>query len=284
MAQDTGKKRKNLNDQFYTKNDKAKLCVETLLSKLPQTSSWLWVEPSAGKGAFLNAVPDGIMKVGLDIEPKGEGIQQADFLTWNPPSAENILVFGNPPFGRQSSLAKAFIKHAATFANCIAFILPRSFKKPSMNRSFPPRFHLVYTLEMDPKSFEVNGQDYSVPCIFQIWQKRDTERLVEKPASEEPYRFSYKKPTDVYHLVIRRVGGKAGTAFLPPGHYNSQTHYFISLLDPQYVSEFQQKFNTHIFPTNTTGPRSLSKPEITRVLNQIVQSYVADGMNQVPLE
>jgi hypothetical protein len=283
MAQDTGKHRKNLHDQFYTKESKAKLCVDVLLQHVPESLEWLWVEPSAGKGAFLLSVPSSVSKVGIDIDPKHASIHQADFLQWAPPSNSKIVVFGNPPFGRQSSLAKAFIKKAATFADCIAFILPRSFKKPSMNRAFPPNFHLIYTMEMESKSFEVNGDDYSVPCVFQIWQKKDTERVIEKPASEEPYHFTYKKVTDTYHLAIRRVGGKAGTAFLPPGTFNAQTHYYISLQEPQHATEIRDNFNKHNFPSNTTGPRSLSKSEITRVLNQVVRSFVVDGMTQVLL-
>jgi hypothetical protein len=280
--QDTGKHRKNLNDQFYTKESKAKLCVDVLLEQVPESATWLWIEPSAGKGAFLLSVPPTIQKLGLDIDPKHPSIQQGDFLLWTPPN-HKILVFGNPPFGRQSSLAKAFIKRAATFADCIAFILPRSFKKPSMNRAFPPHFHLIYSMEMDPKSFEVNGEDYSVPCIFQIWKKQETDRVIEKPAAETPYRFTYKKVTDTFHLVIRRVGGKAGTAFLPPGNFNPQTHYYISLEEPSFASQIKDAFNTFHFPSNTTGPRSLSKSEITRVLNQVVRSF-GDDTNQVPLE
>jgi hypothetical protein len=192
ITQDTGKKRKNLNDQFYTKDGKAKLCVDTLLHKFPETQNLLWIEPSAGRGAFLKALPASIQRIGIDIEPRDPSIQQGDFLSWTPPS-QPCVVFGNPPFGRQSSLAKAFIKKAATFADIIAFILPRSFKKPSMNRAFPPKFHLEYTIELEAKSFEVNGEDYSVPCVFQIWKKKDVERIVEKPASEDPIAFTYKK-------------------------------------------------------------------------------------------
>jgi hypothetical protein len=268
ITQDTGKKRKNLNDQFYTKDGKAKLCVDTLLHKFPETQNLLWIEPSAGRGAFLKALPASIQRIGIDIEPRDPSIQQGDFLSWTPPS-QPCVVFGNPPFGRQSSLAKAFIKKAATFADIIAFILPRSFKKPSMNRAFPPKFHLEYTIELEAKSFEVNGEDYSVPCVFQIWKKKDVERIVEKPASEDPIAFTYKKSTEPYHFVIRRVGGTAGKASLH-GEFNPQTHYFIALLNSSHLDVVIQQINKHVFPSNTTGPRSLSKGEVTRVLNTIL--------------
>lgn len=275
-TQDTGKKRKNLNDQFYTKDGKAKLCVDALLQRYPETHSWLWVEPSAGKAAFLRALPSSVQRVGIDIDPRDETVTQGDFLSWTPPNNQRCLVFGNPPFGRQSSLAKAFIKRAATFADIIAFILPRSFKKPSMNRAFPPNFHLEFTIELEPKSFEVNGKDYSVPCVFQIWRKKETERIVEKPASETPVGFSYRKSTESYHFVVRRVGGTAGKAAIPPGEFNPQCYYYISLPATQHLGEIVEKINKHIFPSNTTGPRSLSKSEITRVLNEVVSHFSDD--------
>ena len=274
-TQDTGKKRKNLNDQFYTKDGKAKLCVDALLQRYPETQSWLWVEPSAGKAAFLRALPSSVQRVGIDIDPKDEAVTRADLLSWTPPN-QRCLVFGNPPFGRQSSLAKAFIKRAATFADIIAFILPRSFKKPSMNRAFPPNFHLEFTIELEAKSFEVNGKDYSVPCVFQIWRKKEIERIVEKPASETPVGFSYGKSTESYHFVLRRVGGTAGKASIPPGDFNPQCYYYISLSSPQHLVPIVEKINKHIFPSNTTGPRSLSKSEITRVLNEIVSHFSDD--------
>ena len=272
ISQDTGKKRTNLNDQFYTKDGKAKHCVDTILEKYPEcaSTSWLWIEPSAGKGAFLHALPQTISKIGIDIDPKEATIQKADYFTWIPPAASNYIVFGNPPFGRQSSLAKKFIKKAAIYADIIAFILPRSFQKPSMNRAFPLHFHLDYTMDLDANIFEVNGKDYAVPCVFQIWKKKDVERLLENPASEIPVGFQYKKSTESYHMVIRRVGGKAGTASLPPGDFNPQCYYYITLDQSQHLLEIQRKINEHIFPTNTTGPRSLSKSEVTRVLNVIL--------------
>ena len=271
-TQDTGKYRTNLNDQFYTKDGKAKHCVDRILEQYPDcaSASWLWIEPSAGKGAFLKALPPTISRIGLDLDPKGPSILQGDYLTWTPPSAEKYLIFGNPPFGRQSSMAKTFIKRAATYADIIAFILPRSFKKPSMNRAFPLNFHLDYSIDLDANSFEVNGEDYAVPCVFQIWKKQSVNRLLEKPASEIPVGFHYKKASESYDLVIRRVGGKAGTAYLPPGDFNPQCHYYISLANPHCVVDLQTKINRHVFPNNTTGPRSLSKSEITRVVNAIL--------------
>ncbi len=51
-----------------------------------------------------------------------------------------IHIIGNPPFGRQSSLAIKFIKKCCEFSNSISFILPKSFKKESMRKSFHNEF------------------------------------------------------------------------------------------------------------------------------------------------
>ena len=86
---------------------------------------------------------------------------------------DKIHIIGNPPFGRQSSLARKFIKKSCDFCDTLSFILPKSFKKDSFQKTFPLYFHLVYQVDLPEKSFQVNSKDYNVPCVFQIWIKRD---------------------------------------------------------------------------------------------------------------
>jgi hypothetical protein len=140
--QDTGKFRTNSRDQFYTNENVARSCIQCIIEILPFTKEYFWVEPSAGSGAFLHNVPSSIEKIGLDLEPMVNDILRQDYITWNPPPTNRkIIVFGNPPFGRQSSLAKAFIAKSCKFAEVVAFILPKSFTKPSMTNAFDLKFH-----------------------------------------------------------------------------------------------------------------------------------------------
>lgn len=271
MEQDTGLNRQNTKDQFYTKEEVAKECVTCLLECLPEVRSWYWIEPSAGSGSFLKAVPEGAQCISFDIEPKHSSTIQANFLEKSITSNGKILVFGNPPFGSQSSLAKAFIKHSAKFADVIAFILPRSFQKPSMNRVFPPEFHCIHTKELAKKSFEVNGKDYGVPCIFQIWQKKQFPRAIDQQL--DPIGFQFVKHTDNHDLVIRRVGANAGMTNNLGDNYNPETHYFIKIDEAVLLNQLDiiQHLNSIQWPSNTTGPRSLSKSEITKVLNALLE-------------
>lgn len=255
MPQDTGKFR-DTKDQFYTHPTVAKLCVDALRKHIPVGA--VCIEPSAGTGVFLDLVPGAI---GYDIDPKHPGILQADFLTVNVPN--HSVVFGNPPFGRQSSLAKQFLQHATDHADIVAFILPRSFKKASMQRAIPRVFHLEEELDLPPSSFLVNDSPHDVPCVFQIWKRKDIEREIEPQLL--PVGFAFVASTDDYDFAFRRVGVNAGKCALP-GDHSPQSHYFIKLEDERYTSDIVARSQTHVFPSNTTGPRSLTKSEATSFL------------------
>jgi len=291
MEQDTGKFRKNTKDQYYTKAAVAKACVAKILGKVPEVAKYQWIEPSAGNGVFLKSLLEviaGADKIGIDLDPKGGGggtgtrtragteIQQGDFLTWTPTSQKKRIFFGNPPFGRQGSLAKAFIKHASQYADVIAFILPRSFVKPSMSRAFPLAFHCILSEELEKNAFEVNGEEYDVPCVFQIWEKRGESRAAF--LAVDPEGFEYVKHGQPFHIAFKRAGGLAGKCYpaLAGTNYNLNYHYFLKLEDT-YVPHIQkiiEQVNAHVFPSNTVGPRSLSKSEANEVLNRVLEEVI----------
>ena len=123
-------------DKFYTRKKIVKKILKYVKKNIDIDYELdLIIEPSAGNGSFIK----GIKKMSkhyilLDIIPENEKIKQCDFLEWfindkKRKKYRKIHVVGNPPFGKQSSLAKKFIKHATLFCDSISFILPRSFKK-----------------------------------------------------------------------------------------------------------------------------------------------------------
>lgn len=273
MAQDTGKFRTNSKDQFYTAPAVAARCVELVLSKVSNASSYRWIEPSAGAGAFLTAFPAHIERIGVDLEPKAPGILEYDFLSWTPPlSPKPTLLIGNPPFGRQSALAKAFIFKGCHIADVIAFILPLSFVKPSMSNAFDSHFHCTHSEELGSNSFLLNGVPYDVPCVFQIWERRATPRPPTEKIVEQGFR--YVKPGQPFHIAFRRVGVFAGRCYLSSADatYSPQSHHFLVFEAPYqpHLNAIVTAINAHTFPTNTVGPRSLSKTEINGVINSIL--------------
>lgn len=152
-------------DRFYTKDEVAKDCIATLLPYCEEGD--LFVEPSAGGGAFFRQLPE--YKIGVDLYPTAEGVVQSNWLSYEVP--KNCVVVGNPPFGTRNSLTKAFIKHSLPFAKVIAFILPSVYRKETMQKIFPANWVLLHSHNLPDNSFLLDGMDYHVPCVFQVWGK-----------------------------------------------------------------------------------------------------------------
>lgn len=165
-------------DKFYTIPEVAQSCIDELTKRY----GWNWdlvIEPSAGSGSFYNLLPH--PKLGIDIAPESDDIIELDFFDYDPP-AGRILVVGNPPFGRVSSLAVKFFQKAK-FASIIAFIVPRTFRRISIQNRLPLQFHLVHDIDIAPNSFT---PQLNVKCCFQIWEKRDELRMHIHLATTHP--------------------------------------------------------------------------------------------------
>lgn len=96
-----------------------------------------------------------------------QGIIEMNFFEFEPKEDKKYLVIGNPPFGRSSSTAIKFFNKAAVFSDCIAFILPRTFKRVSVQNRLDLNFSLIYTedLPLKPCSFTPK---MNAKCCFQI--------------------------------------------------------------------------------------------------------------------
>lgn len=253
-------------DKFYTKEEIAK----SLISKIDFSEFDVVIDPSCGAGAFYTNIPHK-SKIGIDILPHIEGVITADFLNWNTSEliGKKILTITNPPFGKQGSLALKFIKKAAEFSDTIAFILPLSFAKDSVKDKIPQNFHLEYEEILPDDSYLLDGKSYSVKCVFQIWKKDDTIRQISEKV--EPRGFRYTKDPSRAHLSIRRVGVYAGKAFLDTTK-SKQSHYFLILDNPIDSSKIISQLQNQSWTDLTVGPRSISKDELNRVLNRIIES------------
>lgn len=166
-------------DKFYTVPAISEKCLSVIGTKYDWATWDLVVEPSAGNGSFLSRIPVA-NKVGLDIAPESSDIIKQDFFEYRPTTPlTNILVVGNPPFGRVSSLAVKFFNHSADWCSVIAFIIPKTFRRQSLQNRLHRSFHIVHDEDIpsDPCSFSPPMQ---VKCCFQIWEKRKEDRAVLK--------------------------------------------------------------------------------------------------------
>ena len=199
----TGLKRDTI-DKFYTCPATAKNCLDHVVGCISiDPINDLIVEPSAGNGAFISGITQLCQNtIFYDIEPDHPSIIKANYLLLNCDTLKKTHVIGNPPFGRQSSLAIQFIKKSALFADSISFILPKSFKKDSMRSHFPPRFHLVFQADIEEKAFLQDGLPVDVPCVFQIWEKRAEERQLVAKLETDPAIFRFVKIDEEYRFHL----------------------------------------------------------------------------------
>lgn len=253
-------------DKFYTKRE----LVQKLLDKINFCEYDLVIDPCCGDGAFYSQI-NHKNKIGIDILPHMEGVITHDFLTWDysqiTTKRDKVIIVSNPPFGKQGSLAMNFIKKSSEFSDTIAFILPLSFAKPSFKNKIPDYYHLQYEEVLPDDSYLLDGESYSVKCVFQIWKKLDTKR--QKIKSTENLGYSYTKDKSLADIAIRRVGVYAGKAFLDLNK-SEQSHYFLILDDKSKIDLVKDTLESKTWNDLTVGPRSISKGELNEVINNIL--------------
>jgi hypothetical protein len=121
-------------NQFFTPAWAAEALVEQFFSDL--SSSDLVLEPSCGKGAFLQAIPAHVPALGVEIDPNlaieaarttGREVITGDFCSVELPAGITAMI-GNPPF--ELSLVERLLARAAPIipmeGRC-GFVLPAYF-------------------------------------------------------------------------------------------------------------------------------------------------------------
>lgn len=283
---------RDTSDKFYTKISVARQCIEDVKQHLDYDNKKdMFIEPSAGSGSFSNIMFrefDNVLAYDLypDTTAQNNTIQTKDHLTFIPNNNNDsryIHYIGNPPFGRQSSTAKKFIKQCNSASNktrSISFILPKSFKKESMQKAFALEYHKIFERDLEENAFMIGNKSHDVPCVFQIWSKKDNNEKRQLEIKEDPFHFKFVKKNANPDFSLRRVGVYAGTIYSEIENKSEQSHYFIQLLDPlntdQYKNIFIDKYNEHITfnHNNTVGPKSVGKHEFTKKLNVLINKLL----------
>lgn len=190
-------------DQFFTEKNTVIECLSILNKKLQELGvnidEYTFIEPSAGDGSFFNELPEN-RRIGLDIEPKSNGIIEFDFLKWKPNDGKYITI-GNPPFGLRGNLALRFINHSSQFSDFTAFILPQIFESTGKGncKDRVTNLNLIHSQKINSDFYYPNGDNVKVNVIFQIWSKN--------------YKYEEKKYTTSEYIKIYSVsdGGTPDT-------------------------------------------------------------------------
>lgn len=266
-------------DQFYTNNNIAVKCYELLRELLVEhkIKPSIWLEPSAGSGAFFSIIEGS--KLGIDIDPKIDNVIKADFLT-HELQDEGYITLGNPPFGKNSSLAIRFFNKCADVSRVVAFIVPKTFKKDSVQKKLSSKMHLIFEWDIPVNSFNIKNEIVDVPCVFQVWIKTDEDRIItHKTSLAEDFIFSNRATADI---AFQRVGMKAGTIKnrVVFSDIADASHLFITSTQPN-VAKILRVIDWSSIKFNTAGNPSISKKELVHEyarykssLIQIIDEYL----------
>ena len=250
-------------DQYYTSPEVAKYFTKKVTSLLGDNA--LFIEPSAGVGAFVEALEGKCIK-SFDLSPMLADTVEKDFLTTTQEDFDGGVHFiGNPPFGKNSSLAVKFFNHCAKYGESISFILPKTFKKIFFKERLNPYTHLVFEEDCPKNSFQLDGENYDVPCVFQVWIKKGHKREMPSVVDSPPWVVTDKENAD---LFIRRVGGCAGKVLDKKiDSLSSSTTYYLKMLDNDVDNKVKSVYPLlKDIASNTAGVRSISLKEIQYVL------------------
>ncbi|NOU24567.1 MAG: hypothetical protein HOO90_03425 [Methylotenera sp.] len=222
-------------DQFFTQEEVAEFCHDSLLNYLIKegvdTNDYTFIEPSAGTGSFFKRLPKD-KRIGLDIMPLCEGVEQQDFLSWMPNNHGKKYIFvGNPPFGYRAWLSLVFLNHAAQFADYVGFILPMAFQSDGKGspKNRVKGMTLVHS-EIIPSNsfFSPDGKFPKVNALWQIWKKGE---------SIAPERKTCNQWLDLFTVDMRKER-LCGMQKLDQADYFLQRTYFKE--PPSLVKSFSE--------------------------------------------
>ena len=268
--------------KFFTGKPTAAACLGHLAEALPALQADLYVEPSAGAGAFLHQMPE--PRIGLDIAPKSAEIVQQDFHVWQPPAGTGrIVVIGNPPFGKNGAEAARFFNHASSFADTIAFIMPASFMKATQQRRLDPQFHLISELPLIDEPFLFEDMPHNVSAVFQVWTRRAMARAKPvKRATTHPD-FVFVKDLSAADFVMRRVGARAGAILSVPSDgkpargVSAQSNLYIQAqrVDPDVLRQRMQALDFAQLRQQSVAQPSVSKSDIVALYAEAMATSIA---------
>lgn len=276
MSKKEGNKRVTGKEQYYTPEALSNSLVSTLLKTIINKSgtffldgqSSLWIEPAGGTGNFVKAARAlGYSVWSCDIEPKAKDIEKKDFLLVDLTELKNknVVVFGNPPFGRNNSLCVRFFNHSAEVAEYIAFIVPRSWRKWSVINKLDDRFECVYDLDLSHNYVDDEGTEFkggSLKTCFQIW-KRSTS--LRKPIEVEDREYITKCSPEEADISLTVFGHGCGKVKREFARVPNSTQMFLKADD--YVIKAMEKIDFSEFYNRTAYIEALSIKEIRHCLN-----------------
>ena len=258
-------------EQFYTPPEVADRVMQNVKKRVGDLTGRILLEPAGGTGAFIVAAKaHGLTKViSFDIEPHHKKISLGDFLEQDIEQT-GLLTITNPPFGRNNSLSIPFFNKAAQVSDLIVFIVPRSWRKWSVQNRLDQNFHLVRDDNLTINYVDVNGQDAHAKdrlrtCV-QYWERKSKLRPIVKVKDMGIIERTSPELADAAMTLFGYNCGKLTTDF---ERKKVTTQMYLKLKHPKAKKAIENS-DFSKFYMNTAYTEALSLPEINYVLNEYI--------------
>ena len=278
MSEKLGNRRVTGLEQYYTPRHLARELTELLFSKLENPQERNFIEPAGGTGSFIDALSEiGATNIrSMDTNPKHKSVQKADFLTQDIKGVD-FVTLSNPPFGRNNALSIPFFNHAAGFSSHIAFLVPRSWRKWSVQNRLDLNFHLIHDQEVnliyENELGEPLAKANELRTCFQIWEKKQNKR--EKVVV--PDNGFLEKTTPENADVAMRVFGYGCGQVLDNFEPKPNTTLMFLKLNSGVTISLLRELDFDRFRNNTAYTQALSFQEINFLLNE---KLLGDGLTK----
>jgi predicted RNA methylase len=276
VSEKLGNRRVTGLEQYYTPKHLAQSLTEVLFSFLDAPHERQFLEPAGGTGSFIEALGDlGAKSItSLDTHPKHPKVMQGDFLGLQS-SISDFVTVSNPPFGRNNALSIPFFNHAANISTHIAFLVPRSWRKWSVQNRLDLRFHLLHDQDVnliyEDQAGEPLAKANELRTCFQIWASKDELR---KKTLVPDNGFVRKTTPHEADVAMRVFGYGCGQVLESFERKPNTTLMFLSLERPVTASLLGD-LDFERFRNNTAYTQALSFQEINYLLNE---QLLGDGL------
>jgi hypothetical protein len=258
-------------EQFYTPPAIAESIIKIVQKRLGNLSGYTLLEPAGGTGSFIEAARrHGLTKViSFDIEPHHKKIKLGDFLDQEI-TRKGLITVSNPPFGRNNSLSIPFFNKAAQVSDLIVFIVPRSWRKWSVQNRLNQNFHLVRDDDLAINYVDVNGDDSHAKdrlrtCV-QYWERRETIRPLIKV---QDMGIIERTTPDQADAALTMFGYNCGSLTTDFELRKITTRMYLKFTHPKAKKAIENS-DFSKFYLNTAYTEALALPEINYVLNEYI--------------
>ena len=256
-------------EQYYTPLEVAKDIMANVESLVGSLRDRTIIEPAGGTGSFITAAEShGVTNfISYDIEPHHPKVTKGDFLQKKLAGTGHVTV-SNPPFGRNNALSIPFFNHAAPSSDMIAFVVPRSWRKWSVQNRLNRDFELVRDDDLDINYVDKDGELLSrknlLRTCVQYWKRSESRRPLYKVTDMGLITSTSPELADA---SLTQFGYGCGTLKTTFDRVPNTTQMFITINHPKVKKAFRDGDFSKFF-NNTAYTEALSIQEINYVLNE----------------